>query len=138
MALQYGATLRTAQCDAIASTVAASALLRLYSGSAPADCATGPSGTLLCEMALPATWMAAAANGVVAKTGTWSGTGAAGAGGGTNAGYWRLYNNAGTVCHAQGNVTASGGGGDMTLDNISIAQNQTVTINSFQITAGNA
>jgi hypothetical protein len=82
--------------------------------------------------------MAAASAGAVAKTGVWSGTGAAGAGAGTNAGYFRITDSAGTTCHVQGNITATGGGGDMTLDNISIAQNQTVTVSGFSITAGNA
>jgi hypothetical protein len=35
-------------------------------------------------------------------------------------------------------VTATGGGGDMTLDNTSIASGQQVTITSFTITAGGA
>jgi hypothetical protein len=38
----------------------------------------------------------------------------------------------------QGTVTISGGGGDMTLDNPNIAQNQVVTVNTFSVTAGNA
>jgi hypothetical protein len=35
-------------------------------------------------------------------------------------------------------VTATGGGGDMTLDNTSIASGQKVTITTFTISAGNA
>ena len=38
----------------------------------------------------------------------------------------------------QGTVTATGGGGDMTLDNTSIASAQTVTVSSFTLTDGNA
>jgi hypothetical protein len=138
MSIQYGVLLRNAQLDAIAAQAGASAKLRIYSGSPPADCATAASGTLLVEMALPSTWMAAAGSGSVAKTGTWSGTGTAGAGAGTNAGYWRLVDSAGTTCHAQGTITVTGGGGDLTLDNISIANGQTVTISSFSISALNA
>jgi hypothetical protein len=37
----------------------------------------------------------------------------------------------------QGTVTASGGGGDLTVDNTSIAPAQIVTVTAFQITAGN-
>ena len=40
------------------------------------------------------------------------------------------------VC--DGVVTATGGGGDMTVDNTSIVILQTVTITAFTITAGNA
>lgn len=37
-----------------------------------------------------------------------------------------------------GTVTATGGGGDMTLDNVSIASGQTVTITSFTYDSGEA
>lgn len=134
MALKYGVLLRNAQLDAIETTAGAAAVLEIRSGSPPADCATADSGTLLCAITLPSDWMANAATGAVAKTGTWSGTGAAA----NDAGHFRLKNAAQTVTHMQGTVTATGGGGDLTLDNISIAVGQTVTINTFGITAGNA
>jgi hypothetical protein len=35
-------------------------------------------------------------------------------------------------------ATATGGGGDLTLDNVSIASSQTVTISTYSLTAGNA
>lgn len=38
----------------------------------------------------------------------------------------------------QGSITATGGGGDMELDNTSIAAGQQVTVSSFTITAGGA
>jgi hypothetical protein len=38
----------------------------------------------------------------------------------------------------QGTITATGGGGDMTLDNTSIASGQQVTITSFTLSAGGA
>jgi hypothetical protein len=41
----------------------------------------------------------------------------------------------GATCHIQGTVTATGGGGDMTIDNTSIAVNQQVTITAFTFTA---
>jgi hypothetical protein len=44
----------------------------------------------------------------------------------------------GTVCHMQGTVTATGGGGDMTIDNTSIASGQSVTVTGFTLTEGNA
>lgn len=138
MPIQYSVTLRNNQLDQIESTVGASARLRLYSGPPPDNCAAAPTGTLLVDMALPSDWMAAASGGSKAKSGTWTGTGTAGAGSGTVAGYFRIVDSAGTTCHMQGTVTISGGGGDMTLDNPNIAQNQTVTVNTFTITAGNA
>lgn len=135
MALQYSVTVRNAQLDAVETTVGTAPLLRIYSGSAPANCAAAASGTLLAEATLPLDWMAAASSGSKALSGTWQDASANATG---TAGHWRLYDSSGTTCHAQGTVTATGGGGDMTLDNTSIASAQSVTITSFTITAGNA
>jgi hypothetical protein len=138
MPLQYSVTLRNNQLDQIESTTGTSAKLHLYSGSVPANCAAAATGTLLLDMALPSDWMNAASSGSKTKLGTWTGTGAAGAGSGTTAGYFRVMNSAGSVCHVQGTVTITGGGGDMTLDNPNIANGQTVTVNTFTINAANA
>lgn len=134
MALQYSVTLRNNQLDQVESTVGTSAKLQLRSGAPPATCATADSGTLLCELALPSDWMAAASSGTKAKAGTWTGTGAAGG----SMGHFRVKDSAGTTCHVQGTVTATGGGGDMTVDNVVVASGQAVTVNTFTLTAGNA
>lgn len=134
MALQYSASVRNAQLDAVESTTGTAGLFRIYTGSAPADCATAASGTKLVEITLPSDWMAAASGGVKAKSGTWSVSASATG----TAGYYRIYDSGGTTCHVQGTVTATGGGGDLTLDNVSIASSQTVTISTFSLTAGNA
>jgi len=138
MSLQYGVTLRNAQLDAIESTIGTSPKLQLRSGAPPANCAAAASGTLLCEMTLPSDWLAAASSGSKAKSGTWSGTGDAGAGSGTAAAHWRLLDSSGTTCHAQGTVTVTGGGGDLTLDNTSIASGQAVAISSWSFAAANS
>lgn len=138
MAIQYSTTLRNNQLDQIEATAGTSPLLRLYSGSVPANCAAAASGTLLVEMSLPSDWMNAASTGSKTKLGTWSGAGLAGAGAGTNAGHFRITDTAGTTVHVQGTVTIVGGGGDMQLDNPNIAQNQVVTVSSFSVAAGNA
>ena len=135
MALQYSVAVRNAQLDAVEVTVSMAPLLRIYSGSAPANCAAAASGTLLAEMTLPSDWMAAASSGSKALSGRWQDASANATG---TAGHFRLYDSGGTTCHAQGTVTATGGGGDLTLDNVSIASGQSVTITSFTITAGNA
>lgn len=138
MAIQFSTTLRNNQLDQIEVTTGTSAKLRLYSGSPPANCAAAATGTMLLEVTLPSDWMNDAANGIKTKNGTWTGTGDAGAGTGTNAGYFRVWDSGVTNCHLQGTVTITGGGGDMTLDNTNIAQNQTVTVNTFTLNAGNA
>lgn len=135
MALQYSVTVRNAQLDAFETAIGASAVLKIRTGSPPANCATADSGTVLATLNLPSDWMAAASSGSKAKSGTWEELSADATG---TAGHWRLYASDGTTCHAQGTCTATGGGGDMTLDNTSINSGQTVTVTGFTITAGNA
>lgn len=137
MTMQLSVAVRNAEMDAIETAIGASAVLQLRSGAAPANCAAADAGTLLCQIDLPADYLAAAAAGAKTKIGTWSGTGAAGAGTGTNVAHFRIKDSAATTTHIQGTVTATAGGGDMTMDNVNIAQNQAVTVNSFSLTAGN-
>lgn len=134
MALQLSTTVRNALLDAFESTIGVSAVLKIRSGSPPANCAAADTGTVLATLSLPSDWMAGASSGSKAKSGTWQDSSADAAG---NAGHWRLYASDGTTCHAQGTVTATGGGGDMTLDAIAISLAQTVTITSFTLTAPN-
>lgn len=135
MPLQYSTTLRNNQLDQIEITTGASAKLQLRTGAPPVNCAAAATGTLLAELALPADWMNAAAAGSKTKLGTWS-VAAVAAG---TAGHFRVVDSAGTTCHLQGAVTATGGGSDnMILDNTSIAVGQIVTTNTFTINAGNA
>ena len=138
MSIQYGTTLRNNQLDQIEATVGTSAKLRLYSGTIPANCAAAITGTLLCEITLPADWMNAASGGTKTLLGTWAGTGAAGAAGGTTATHFGIWDSGASTRHVQGTVTITGGGGDLTVDNPNIAQNQSVTISSFTITAANS
>jgi len=135
MALQYSVTVRNAQLDAIETAVGTSAVLKIRTGSVPATCATADSGTVLATLNLPSDWMAAASNGSKAKNGTWEDTSADATG---TAAHWRLYASDGTTCHMQGTVTATGGGGDMTVDNTSFASGQSFTVTAFTITAGNS
>jgi hypothetical protein len=134
MALQFSTTYRNALLDQFETVAGTGALVRIYSGSAPVDCATAASGTKLVDITSPSDYLANASGGTKAKSGTWS---VAGSANGT-AGYFRIYDSTGTTCHMQGTVTATGGGGDMTVDNTSIATGQTVTVNSFTLTAPGA
>ena len=135
MAVQLSVAVRNARLDAIETNIGTSAVLRIRSGAPPATCATADSGTLLAEMSLPSSWMADAASGSKAISGTWQDLSANAAG---TAGHFRIYDSGGTVCGIQGTITATGGGGDMTLDNTSIAITQQVTITSFTLTDANS
>lgn len=135
MALQLSTSVRNARLDAIETTISTSAIMKIRSGSAPADCATADSGTVLASLTLPSDWLAAASSGSKAKSGTWQDASADATG---TAAHFRIYDSGGTTCHIQGTVTATGGGGDLTLDNTSIASGQSVTITSFSLTDANA
>ena len=133
MAFQFSVAARNASLDAIETAIGASPTLEIRSGAVPANCAAADAGTLLASMTLPADWLAAASGGVKALAGSWLETAADGTG---TAGHFRIK--AGATCHLQGTVTATGGGGDVTLDNISIAVPQQVSVTAFTITAGGA
>jgi len=135
MALQYSVAIRNARLDVVETTVGTSPILRIRSGAPPASTAAADTGTVLATINLPADWMLAAANGTKDKSGTWSDTSADAAG---TAGHFRIYRSDGTTCDIQGTITATGGGGDMTVDNTVLAAGQEFTVTAFGLTAGNA
>lgn len=135
MALQLSVAVRNARLDAIETATGVSAILKIRSGAQPASCATADSGTVLATCSLPSDWMAAAASGSKAMSGTWSDASADAAG---TAAHFRIYASDGTTCHLQGSVTATGGGGDMEVDNTSFAAGQAFSVTSFSLTDANA
>ena len=135
--MQYSVAVNNARLDAIETTIGTSPKLRFYSGAMPANCAAARSGTLLAEGALPSDWLSNAAAAQKAKAGAWQATGQAGAGSGTNIGYYSIMDSTGATCHEQGTVTVTGGGGDMTVDNINVANAQVITVNTYTKNAGN-
>jgi hypothetical protein len=135
MAIKIRVAVRNARLDAIETAIGTGAILKIRSGSVPTNIADADAGDVLAAMTLPSDWMAAASSGAKAKDGTWQDASADNAG---TAGHFRIYASDGTTQHIQGTVTATGGGGDMTLDNTSITAGQTVTISTFTLTDGNA
>lgn len=134
MAIQLSTAVRNARLDAIESTISTGAVLKIRTGAAPADVATADSGTVLATLTLPSDWLAAASSGTKAKSGTWEDTSADASG---TAAHFRIYASDGTTAHIQGTVTATGNGGDLTLDSTTITSGQTVTISSFELTEAN-
>lgn len=135
MAVQLSTAVRNARLDAIETTIGTSAILKIRTGAQPANCAAADSGTVLATLSLPSDWLAAASSGSKAKSGTWEDASADAAG---TAGHFRVYDSGGSTCHIQGSITATGGGGDMTLDNTNIAAGQDIIVTSFTLTDGNA
>ena len=132
--MQLSVAVRNARLDAIETAIGASAVLKIRTGAPPANCGTADSGTVLATLTLPSDWMAAASSGAKAMSGTWSDASADNTG---TAAHFRLYASDGTTCGLQGTVTATGGGGDLTVDNTSFAAGQSFTVTGFTLTDGN-
>lgn len=133
MTLALSTTVKNGMLDAIETAVGASAILKIRTG-APPGIGNADSGTVLATLSLPSDWMAAASGGSKAKSGTWEDASADASG---TAAHFRIYASDGTTQHMEGTVTVTGGGGDMTLDSVSITAGQSITITSFTLTAGN-
>jgi len=133
MAFQFSVGARNAALDAIETAAGTAPTLTIRTGSVPANCATARTGTVLAALTLPTDWLTAASSGSKTLAGTWQDLSADAAG---TAAHFSI--DQGATCHIQGTVTATGGGGDMTLDNTSIATGQQVNITAFTLTAGGA
>lgn len=113
-----------------------SAIIEIRSGTRPASADTAPAGTLLAEITAPADAMAAASSGACAKSGTWADASADASG---TAAWFRvkLSGDAGTTNttdkRLDGNVTVTGGGGDMTVNDTSVVSASPFTINTFTL-----
>lgn len=130
--MQYSVDINNARLDVVETTTGASPKLRIFSGTAPANCAAADSGTLLCEMTLPSDWMNAAASAQKTLLGTWSGT--ASAGSAATPTHFRIWNSGATACKIQG--TAGIASGELQV-NGTITSGQTVTVTAFQLNAAN-
>lgn len=135
MAVKFSVAVRNARLDALETAIGTSAVLKIRSGAAPTNITDADSGTVLATLSLPSDWMANAASGSKAKSGTWQDTSADNTG---TAAHFRVYASGGTTQHIQGSITATGGGGDMTVDNTSFATGQSFTVTAFTLTDGNA
>ena len=116
----------TALIDAGASA----GTLKIYTGSAPGDADTAPTGTLLVTVTLNDPAYAAASGGVAALDVTPALSGGAVAT--ATAGYFLIEDSNG-VNIMTGSITATGGGGDLELTDITLTSGQTVNITSLNV-----
>lgn len=109
---------------------------------APPGAGAADTGTLLASITLPTPAFGAASGGDPAtanKNGTWEDASADADG---TAGHFRIKQSGDAGAGAadateeriEGTVSVTGGGGDLELDNTSIATGQTVTITTFDVT----
>ena len=132
--LSYSTALRNQRLDQVASRLGASARLKIYNGTAPANANAALSGnTLLADLACNASAFAGSASGGVLTANAITGAAAAATGTAT---FYRLTNSGGTA-EVQGDCGASGSGASLELATVSIVAGVTVSVSSLTITGGN-
>ena len=72
MAIQLSVAVRNARLDAIETAIGTSAVLKIRSGAAPANCAAADAGTVLGSITCPVDWAGAAGSGAKSLAGAWS------------------------------------------------------------------
>lgn len=135
MAVRLNTAARNAAVDAITALVNGG-YIRIYTGAQPATPATAPTGTLLAELPLSNPAFAGAVNGTAALDVTPIPTDAGIADG--TAGWARFLTSAEQAGSGlgviDGNVTATGGGGQVTLATTSVVTGVAVNVTSGSCT----
>ena len=127
MPLRLPTGTRNSIVDAVTALVGSTGTLKIYSGSQPATANDAASGTLLATVTMGA-WGAASsgtANGADPVSVNASATG--------TAGWFRAASSGGTTVF-DGDVTATGGGGVMTLSSTALTSGNPVDITSVTVT----
>lgn len=133
MALKLSTTLRNARLDAITTAVGSNGILRIYSGTRPANVAAAISGTLLAELTCSATFAPAASGGVLTVNAVTQDSSADATGTATHFRQWRSD---GTTAVIDGDVGTSGS--DLNLNTTSIVAGGPVSVTSYVLTEGGA
>lgn len=131
MTIQLAASQRNAMAQALEDDIGGSGVIKVFDASIPANTSVADNGNVLVQFTLAADSFTIA-NGVMDIP---SGLSATGIAGGT-AVHYRLYASDGTTVKQQGSVAQSGG--DLNLDNTSIAIGQTVNVTQYELTMPNA
>lgn len=132
MAITLATATRNAGCDAIVDRVDAGSgagTVQIRSGTRPASANSAATGTLLATVTLADPAYGAAAAGVATLTDPAAVTAVADG----TATWFRVLDSTGATCW-DGSVTATGGGGDMTLATTTISTGLTVDITSGSFT----
>lgn len=132
MATRISEDAQNAAADAIAGLLdagVAAGYIEVRTGAQPATVGTVASGTLLGTLTLSDPAFAAAVAGSAAADPI---TGDSSADASGTAGWFRGYDSNGAA-KIDGSITASGGGGDMELDDINVVAGGTITVNAWSI-----
>lgn len=134
MAISLAEAVRNARLNAITTYVGASAILRIYSGTRPAN--GGTPTTMLAQLTCNATFAPSASSGVLTLNAISPATSAAATGTAT---WFRIVRSDGTTHVMDGSVsTIAAGTGDMRLDDVSVVLGGTVAISSATFVDGNS
>lgn len=131
MAIRLAVATRNALAQAVQVLVdaGASGTLKIYTGAQPATGDTAESGTLLATVTLGDPSFGSASTGTI--TGADPAAVVAGASG--TAGWFRVEDSTGANVF-DGSVTATGGGGDLTLATTTVTAGLSIDITSFTVT----
>lgn len=136
MALGYDPALRNAQLNQVTARIdggTGAGLLRIYDGTRPAT--GGTATTLLAQLTMTDPSAPAASNGTLTLSAITQDSSADATG---TASWFRIVQSDGTTFVMDGSVTATGGGGDLQLNSVSLTAGGAVAVTAFTISAGNA
>jgi hypothetical protein len=128
MTLRYNLALRNRKCSSVVDALN-NGTFEVRTGTQPANGSNAVTGTLLATIPLPANAFVDPVNGVAAKNGTWTVKAvAAGIAG------WGRFKSADGLESMDVSITVTGGGGDLTLDDVDIVVGGNVTVSNFTYT----
>jgi hypothetical protein len=135
MALKFPAAFRTTRAGTVTTRAGNAALLRIYSGTRATDSDTAIGAQVkLAELTCGTPFAPGATSGVLTANAITNANALA-----TGSATWfRLVDSTGTTTIMDGDVSVSGGGGDLQLVTVSITSGQPVSVTSFVLTEGGA
>lgn len=132
--LQMGTALRTARSAVIETTIGTSPHIYIRTGGVETNPSDADSGTLLATVDLPSDWCSQSSGTLTFLSLPLYSNAAVAAGA---AAHYRIKDSAGSVVHMQGDVSVTGGGGSMTIDDVNVLVGRILTITGWQIVEGN-
>jgi hypothetical protein len=133
MSISYDTTLRNTRMNDITTAFGSVGVIHIYGGARPATGASVASTSILCTIALPNPFAAAASGGVL----TANAISAATVSSAGTAVWFRGRGTAGAFVLDGGVGTASTASAQMVISTLALAANVVLTVNSFVLTEGN-
>lgn len=129
MAIKYSTSIITNRLSSVNTDIGINAVIRIYSGTRPANVNTAAAGTVLATLAGNAAAFGSVSAGALTANAITGDTSADATGTAT---WFRVFKADGTTACIDGDVAASGA--DLNLSSVSITATQPVNVTSFVIT----